>query len=184
MRKLIVVGGIVIAVIALFYAGMRFYTKSFSPQDTATFAGDKVKISVTYSRPYKKGREVFGDLVPFDKVWRTGANESTIFTTDRDLMIGNKLLEAGSYSLFTIPRPDNWTVIFNKETGQWGIAPLSGEANRDPERDALTVDVPAIQIPDLFKQFTISFEEMGEEIEMILMWDHTLIVVPMFIAKN
>lgn len=184
MRTLIVAGGIVVAAIAVFFAGMRFYTKSFSPQETIRFTGDEINIAVTYSRPFRKDRDVFGELVPYNKVWRTGANEATIFTTNRDLMIGNKLLEAGAYSLFTIPRPNSWIIIFNSETGQWGIGPLSGEANRELKKDVLTVEVPAIQTPDLFEQFTISFEQMGDEIEMILMWDHTLVVVPMLIAKN
>lgn len=184
MRKLVVVTGIIIAVIVAAMIGMRFYTKSFSPQDTATFEGDQAHFSVTYSRPYKKGRKIFGGLVPYDQVWRTGANEATIFTTDKDLMISNKLLKAGSYSLFTIPHPDSWTVIFNNETGQWGIDIFSREANRDPQADALTFQATPIKTPDLFEQFTISFDQMGEEIEMILMWDHTLIVVPMFVAKD
>ncbi|MBL6446281.1 DUF2911 domain-containing protein [Fulvivirga sp. 29W222] len=184
MRKLVVAGGIIVAIIIIGMVGLRFYTKSFSPLDKAIFEGENTELVVTYSRPYKKGRKIFGDLVPYDKVWRTGANEATIFTTDKDLMIGNKLLKAGSYSLFTIPRNNSWTIIFNKEVGQWGIVPFSGESNRDPEQDALTVDVATIKTPDLFEQFTIAFEQMGHEIEMILMWDHTLIVVPMYVASN
>lgn len=184
MRKLIVAGGIIVAVIIVGMVGLRFYTKSFSPQDKAVFEGEKTQLSVSYSRPYKKEREIFGDLVPYNQVWRTGANEATTFTTSRDLMIGNKLLKAGSYSLFTIPRSNNWTVIFNNEVGQWGIVPFSGEANRDPQQDALTIDVATIKTPDLFEQFTITFEQMGQEIEMILMWDHTLIVVPMYVVSN
>lgn len=172
------------AIVIIGMVGMRFYTKSFSPQDKAVFEGENASLTVAYSRPYKKGRQIFGDLVPYDEVWRTGANEATVFTTNKDLMIGNKLLKAGSYSLFTIPRANRWTIIFNNEVGQWGLDPFSGEVNRDPEQDALTLDVATIKTPDLFEQFTITFEQMGEEIEMILMWDHTLIVVPMFIAKN
>ncbi|ELR70724.1 hypothetical protein C900_03497 [Fulvivirga imtechensis AK7] len=184
MRKIIVVGGIIVAVIVIGMAGMRFYTKSFSPQDTAIYQGEHVAIKVDYSRPYKKDREIFGGLVPYGEVWRTGANETTTFTTNKDLRIGNKLLKAGSYSLFTIPGPDTWTVIFNQETGQWGVSPFSGRANRDPEKDVLTMEIPSIQTKSLFEQFTISFERMGKEIEMILMWDHTLIVVPIYVAEN
>lgn len=186
MRKIIVVGGILVAAMAVFMVGMRFYTKSFSPQDTTVYAQEEAEISVTYSRPFKKEREIFGPdgLVPYGKVWRTGANEATVFTTNTDLKIGNKLLPAGSYSLFTVPRPDTWTIIFNKETDQWGISPFSGEANRDPEKDALTLEVAAIKTRDLFEQFTISFERMGQEIEMILMWDQTLVVVPIYLTEG
>lgn len=184
MKKIIVAGGIVVAIVVVILVGMRFYTKSHSPQDTAVYDWDDAHITVSYSRPYKNDRQIFGALVPYDEVWRTGANEATTFTTSEDLTIGKKLLPAGSYSIFTIPGPEKWTVIFNKETEQWGISPFTGKANRDPENDVLTVEVASIKTKDLFEQFTISFERMGQEIEMIMMWDHTLVVVPIYLASE
>jgi len=181
MKKLIVVAGIVIALLALGFMGLRIYTKQFSPQDTAEFKNENVEIKVKYSRPYKKGREIFGELVPYEETWRTGANEATEFTTSEDLLIKGKALPAGSYSIFTIPTEDSWEVVFNSETGQWGID-FSGKANKDDQKDVLKVKVTPVDTPDVFEQFTISFEQMGEEIEMILMWDQTLIVVPITLA--
>ena len=182
MKKIIIFAGVLIAFIAVGFVGMRLYTKQFSPQDSASYSTEQVDINVKYSRPYKKDRDVFGDLVPFGQTWRTGANEATVFTTNVDLDIKGKILPAGSYSLFTVPGEDSWKVIFNNETGQWGIN-FSGEANKANEQDELQVEVASVKSSNVFEQFTISFEKMGEEIEMIMMWDQTLIVVPMTISN-
>ena len=139
---------------------------------------DQLTVKVFYNRPYKKGREIFGGLVPFDKVWRTGANEATTFETNKDLTIEGKKLKAGKYSLWTIPGQETWTIIFNSEHGQWGLN-SKGEANRDPNRDVLSVNVHAVQQEQQFEQFTISFEETGEDVEMVLIWDKTLVAVPL-----
>ncbi|HEX7191045.1 MAG TPA: DUF2911 domain-containing protein [Thermoanaerobaculia bacterium] len=92
-------------------------------------------ITVTYSRPGVKGREIFGGLVPYGKVWRTGANTATQFAVTTDVTIEGKALPAGTYSLHTIPGPDQWTVAFNKDAGQWG------SFNYDEKKDALRVTV-------------------------------------------
>src|SRR5688572_13451014 len=115
--------GIVVIVALLAVIGYMdtVKTKSFSPEGEAVFTKEDLMVKVFYNRPYKKGREIFGSLVPYDKVWRTGANEATTFETSRDLTIEGKTLKAGKYSLWTIPRPDSWTIIFNSEYGQWGI---------------------------------------------------------------
>ncbi|HEY2321791.1 MAG TPA: DUF2911 domain-containing protein [Thermoanaerobaculia bacterium] len=92
-------------------------------------------ITVTYSRPGVKGREIFGGLVPYGKVWRTGANTATQFAVTTDVDIEGKKLPAGTYSLHTIPGPNEWTVIFNKDAGQWG------SFNYDQAKDALRVTI-------------------------------------------
>ncbi|TRX62727.1 DUF2911 domain-containing protein [Fulvivirga sp. M361] len=178
MRKLIIIGGVTVAIIAIAAVSMRFYTKTFSPTGIAHYQQSGLDIKVDYCRPYKHDRKVFGKLVPYDEVWRTGANEATVFTTNQSLNIEGKILQPGSYSLFTIPHKDRWDVIFNSEIGQWGIKPFSGKANRAAANDVLTVEVPAITTQDLFEQFTISLEQMSEEIHMVLMWEKTLVVVP------
>ncbi len=155
----------------------RSQEKSKSPEEEVVFNADNLRVEVFYNRPYKKGRKIFGGLVPFDTVWRTGANEATTFETNLDLTIEGKRLPAGKYSLWTIPRPDLWTVIFNSEYGQWGIN-SKGEPNRDPARDALLVNVPAVHQDEVFEQFTIAFEQTGQDAEMVLMWDQTLVAVP------
>ena len=88
-------------------------------QASVTLADGKT-ITIDYSRPSAKGRQVFGGLVPYGKEWRTGANEATTFVTTTDLMVGDKHVPAGNYTLYTIPNQQQWTLIINKQTGQWG----------------------------------------------------------------
>jgi hypothetical protein len=178
MNKIIIVLGVIIALIAISFVGLKLYTKSFSPQETERYGTHGFDISVDYSRPFKNDRNVFGELVPYGKVWRTGANEATIFTTNIPLQIQEDSLPVGSYSLFTIPGEEEWEIIFNAETGQWGVSPFDGMANRDPEKDILKVTVPTISTQDVFEQFTITFDEMGDDINLIMMWDQTMVVVP------
>jgi len=181
MRKFLVFSGtavvliIILGAVVLFF--MRKQTKSFSPEDQLTFSQGDLEINVFYNRPKKKGREIFGVLVPYGKVWRTGANEATTFEINKDLTFEGKKLKAGKYSLWTIPDEDSWTIIFNTEYGQWGIS-YDGEANRKPGLDALKVEVPPVRQERTFEEFTISFEKTGEEAEMVLIWDKTLVAVP------
>jgi hypothetical protein len=179
MKKFLVLVGIIVALVALVLVGLKYYTKSFSPQDKTIYTNKTIELSVDYSRPFKKGRVIFGGLVPYDKVWRTGANEPTVFTSNINLKIGDKTLPKGTYSLFTIPGKEKWEVIFNKEIPEWGVEFTSSEAARNESSDELIIEVSAISTKDIFEQFTIAFEEMHEEIDLVMMWDQTLIVVPM-----
>lgn len=178
IKKLIIILAIVIAAACIFVIGMRIHTKSFSPIDTALYEDDKRQIEVTYCRPFKKGRMVFPELIPFGEIWRTGANAATIITTATDLIINDQTLPSGTYSLWTKPGKENWEIIFNKEYGQWGLTAISGEANRDPELDILSITVPVYHSKNDIEQFTIQFETWGEVIEMLIMWDRTIVVVP------
>ena len=181
MRKFFIFSLIGIAAIAAIVAFIGFMqlknTKSFSPEEEVEFEKEALSIKVFYNRPSKKGREIFGGLVPYDQIWRTGANEATTFETNRDLTIEGQTLKAGKYSLWTIPRENTWTIIFNSEHGQWGVN-SKGEPNHNPELDVLKVDVHAVQQDQEFEQFTIAFEETGEDAEMVLIWDKTLVSVP------
>lgn len=109
-----------------------------SPPATAMGKIGKANVTILYSSPSVKGRKVWGDLVPYGQVWRAGANEATIFETDAELTFQGKKLPAGKYSLFAIAGENEWTFIFNSETGQWG-SKRSGEANLDRAKDVLTV---------------------------------------------
>jgi hypothetical protein len=181
MKKFVIfslIGAAIIGILVVVIGYVQLKkTKSFSPEDEVVYTQGDLTLKVFYNRPSKKGRVIFGDLVPYDKVWRTGANEATTFETNKDLTIEGKKLKAGKYSLWTIPRPDRWTVIFNSEHGQWGIN-SKGEANRVTEKDVLTVDATAVEQDRVFEQFTISFEKSGEDIEMVLAWDKTLVSIP------
>lgn len=91
-----------------------------SPRDSVKGMASGATISINYGSPSVKGRKIWGDLVPYSKVWRAGANEATTFTTDKDIMVEGKKLAAGTYALFVIPTEKQWTIIFNKTARQWG----------------------------------------------------------------
>lgn len=172
------IGIAVIAAIVAFIGFMQLKnTKSFSPEEEVVFEQGDLEVKVFYNRPSKKGREIFGALVPYDQVWRTGANEATTFETNKDLQIEGQTLKAGKYSVWTIPRENSWTIIFNAEHGQWGLN-SQGEPNRNPDLDVLKVEAHAVQQDQVFEQFTITFEKSGQDAEMILMWDKTLVSMP------
>lgn len=182
MKKFVIFSLIGAAIIGLLVVVLGYIqlkkTKSFSPEDEVVYEQGDLKLKVFYNRPSKKGREIFGNLVSFDKVWRTGANEATTFETNKPLTIEGKKLPAGKYSLWTIPGKETWTFIFNTEHGQWGIN-SKGEANRQPEKDVLSVQVTPAEQDQVFEQFTISFERNGGDLEMVLAWDKTVVALPL-----
>lgn len=178
MKKFLIVAGVFLLIIIGVLAYIRlYYTKSFSPEAVAEYNQGGVHISVFYNRPYKKGRKIFGELVPYETIWRTGANEATVFETNKNLIVKGQPLKAGKYTLWTIPGEISWKVIFNSETGQWGVN-FNGEANRNAANDVLAVEVPVLIQDKEFEQFTISVEQVGEDLELILLWDKTVVVVP------
>ena len=130
------------------------------------FADGKT-ITVDYSSPLMRGRKIFGDLVPYGKIWRAGANEATTFVTDTDLIVGGKNMPAGSYTLFTLPTPDKWTLIISKKTGEWGI-PYPGD-----EFDFARMDMKVSTLPSPLENFTISFDQAGASCTMKLDWETT-----------
>ncbi len=181
MKRFLIFSAVSAVLLVLLVLGVQYiryrHTKSFSPEDVAVFTDGDFRMAVYYNRPYKKGREIFGGLVPYGKVWRTGANEATVFETNKTLTIKGRQLRPGKYSLWTIPDTLKWTVIFNAEYGQWGVN-SNMEANRKPELDVLEVTVPAVQQDKVFEQFTIELVKMGDEAEMILLWDKTVVAIP------
>jgi hypothetical protein len=181
MKKGLIIVGVLVVVLAGVFAFIRYSTKSHSPESNVSFSDGNLKVHVFYNRPYKKGREIFGKLVPFGKTWRTGANEATVFETSSDLKFGDKELKAGKYSLWTVPGEKSWQVVFNSEIPSWGVN-FNAEANRNPATDVLIVESPVVQENKEFEQFTISVEKVGDGAELILIWDKTLVAVP-FSAK-
>lgn len=122
-------------------------------------------VSITYSRPSAKGRPVFGDLVPYGEVWRTGANKATSLSTTGTLMLNGQKLAEGKYSVFTIPGEGAWQVIFNKNTELWGAY------DRKPEEDVLTVKVPAQPVA-FTETFTIEFANLGQDkADIVFRWE-------------
>lgn len=130
-------------------------------------------IKITYSQPHKRGRAIFGSLVPYGQVWRTGANESTEMTISRDVKINGLDLKAGTYSLFTIPEKDHWTIIINADLGLWGAY------NYNPAMDVLRFDVPVIAVHDfVYEAFSILVDPRNSRADLILAWDKTKVIIP------
>ena len=178
MKKVLITVGVVLLVILGVLTYFRLvYTKSFSPEANVEFTDGDLEVNLFYNSPSKKGREIFGGLVPYKKVWRTGANEPTTFETNKDLNFGGKTLKAGLYSLWVMPDEQSWTVYFNSEVPSWGVD-FNGQANRNPKMDALIVQAPVVIQEKVIEQFTISVEKTAEEMELVFLWDQTLVSVP------
>ncbi len=151
-------------------------SKRPSPPGNAEVALKGKKITIDYSRPYAKGRKIMGGLVPYGKVWRTGANEATTLTTETDLDIGGANVPAGKYTLWTLPSEGTWKLIINKQTGQWGT-------NYDPSQDLARVDMQKSSLDHPVEQFTISFDKQSDDTaNLVLEWENTKLSVP-FKAK-
>lgn len=143
-----------------------------SPPGTAEVTLKGKKITIDYSRPFLKGRHVGQELAPFDKVWRTGANEATSLTTEIDLNIGGASVPAGKYTLYTLPSEGTWKLIINKQTGQWGTV-----YNQD--QDLARVDMKKSQSPQPVEQFTISFDKKNDSsADLVLEWENLRLSVP------
>lgn len=141
--------------------------KRISPLNVTSVRYKDTYLKIVYSQPLKKGREIFGGLVPFGKVWRTGANEATELTVTKDILINGQELKAGTYALFTIPNPASWTIILNKDLGLWGAY------NYNPMQDALRFDVPVANSVAVYEAFTIQIDPSNNQVEISLNWDKT-----------
>lgn len=145
-----------------------------SPTAIVTMKYHDTYVKVTYSQPHKRGRKIFGGLVPFGHVWRTGANEATEITTTHDIDIQGNTLPAGTYSIFTIPRQKEWTVIINKEVGLWG------SYNYNQEADVMRFDVPVQTLGDaVWEPFTIGFTQKSDSADLVMKWDQTQVSIPL-----
>ena len=135
-----------------------------SPPDTAKESINGAKVVVAYSRPYKRGRVIFGNIVPWNQVWRTGANAATMFTTDKDLVFGTTVVPAGKYTLWTVPTPTGAKLIFNSETGQWGT-------DYHADKDFVRVDLAGKKISPAVEQFVIGVAPRGQGGVISFTWD-------------
>jgi hypothetical protein len=127
-----------------------------SPLKTSTKALGDLNIKIEYSAPSVKGRAIWGGLVPYDKVWRTGANKATVFETNKDVTIGGQTLPAGKYGLFTIPGEKEWTIIFNKDAEQWGAYGYK------KEKDVLRITAKPSNAEASVEQLDIQVGDAGE----------------------
>ena len=143
-----------------------------SPPATASGKIKDANITINYSSPAVKGRKIFGDLVPYGQVWRAGANEATIFETDKAIKVEGKPLPAGKYSLYAIPGEKEWTIVFNKQTGQWGVK-RGGATSRDESQDALTVKVKPKKASGMNERLAYDVNDKG----FVLRWENVEVPV-------
>jgi hypothetical protein len=139
-----------------------------SPAESATCdLGAGKTIKTDYSSPRMKGRKIYGGLVPYGEVWRTGANEATTFVTSADVTVGGTAVPAGSYTIFTVPNADSWKLIINKKTGEWGI-PYKYESD-----ELARVDMKVSKLPSPVEDFKISYAKSGSGCTMHIDWETT-----------
>jgi hypothetical protein len=158
--------------------GKSFASRSLgtlSPNDSVRASVGGAALSVHYSRPSMRGRTIFGNVVPWDKVWRTGANAATIFETGADLVVAGTTVPAGKYSLWTLPSPRGWKLIVNRNTGQWGT-------DYDAQYDLARLDMKVEALKQPVDQFTIAIEPKGKGGVLRLEWEKTRASIP-FAAK-
>jgi len=154
--------------------GKSFAARSLgtlSPPDSVRASVAGASIAVRYSRPSMRGRVIFGNVVPWNQVWRTGANQATVFETSADLVIAGAPVPAGKYSLWTLPSPGGWKLIVNRNTGQWGT-------DYDAQYDLARIDMRVEQLPRPVEQFTIAIEPSGKRGVLKLEWERTRVSVP------
>ena len=142
--------------------------KRLSPHESVELSVNGKKIRAVYGRPYMKGRKIMGGLVPYGQVWRTGADEATVFTTEADLVMDGVTIRKGSYTLFTLPSEGTWKLIINKQTGQWGT-------DYDESQDLARIELKKEILSQPVEQFTISLEKRGASNGVMkLAWEKTL----------
>lgn len=156
----------------------NIFEKRLSPKDTVKFELNDLRLKVFYNRPFRKEREIFGALVPFNKVWRTGANEATTFETNKTLEINGMSLPVGKYTLWTVPKDSVWSVMFNSKQYDWGVdsemKPLW-----DPNYDVANIEVPVQKLDSNVEQFTIAFDNSTDKLYLTMAWDDVKIAVPL-----
>ncbi|UOB16528.1 DUF2911 domain-containing protein [Abyssalbus ytuae] len=156
-------------------SAQKFSDIDKSVHDIAYYKTDRSApptVKVLYGRPLKRGREIFGSLVPFNKVWRTGANEATEIKFYKDVMFGDEKVKEGTYSLFTIPGAGEWTIILSKDTDVWGAYSYK------KENDVARITVPVTMAGESLEAFSIAFKPATDGAYMVLGWDKTRVEVP------
>ncbi len=147
-----------------------------SPHETVKATIDGANISIEYGRPYMKGRKVEGGLIPYDDVWRTGADEATTLTSDKALVIGGTTVPAGKHTLYTAATAGDWKLVINNQTGQWGTV-------YDQKQDLARVALQKTAISPAVEQFTILIEPAAGGGVIKLRWNVTEASVPLTVAK-
>ncbi len=147
--------------------------KRISPLNQVTARYKDTYVKIVYSQPSKKDQRVFGGLVPYAQVWRTGDNEATEVTFTQDVLVQGTRVKAGTYALFTIPDVVKWTIILNRDLGLWG------STNYNPDADVVRFETPVEEIPDVYEMFTIDIVSQNDRADVLLMWDQSRVSFPL-----
>lgn len=182
-RLLIILSIIALGLFLYSHFVENIFSSRLSPKDTVEFKLNDLQLKVFYNRPFKKNREIFGALVAYDQVWRTGANEATTFETNKTLNVGGMILPAGKYTLWTVPKDTTWNVIFNSKQYPWGVD-TEMKPMWDPNYDALNIEVPVQKLDVVVEQFTIAFDNSTDNLYLTMAWDQTKIAVPLAASKT
>jgi len=161
--------------LSLIMVSAAFMECSSQPPKSPRVKAEGKDVEVTYGQPSKRGRVIFGDLEPYGKVWRTGANEATEITFKKDAVVGGQAVKAGTYTLFTIPNENEWTVILNPELKQWGAYGY----DKIKSKDLPHIKVPAQKTNSPVEKLTLSFDDKNS---LIIEWDQTRVAVPIQIS--
>lgn len=161
MKKLLLSSLIAVAAISV----------SCEAQQSPKASAQGKDVSVNYGQPSKRGREIFGKLEAFGKVWRAGANEATEITFAKDTKFGGQSIKAGTYTLFVIPNPTEWTVILNSELKQWGAYGY----DKIKDKDVLKITVPVKKLDAVVEKLTYRFTDKNA---LVIEWDQTQVTVP------
>lgn len=177
MIKKIFIALIGFFLIVVFYFAYAVLINPKSPKGNASIIEKDLELNVSYSRPYKNNRLIFGEkkdsaLVPFNEYWRLGANFATELSLNRSILFSEKNLNAGSYRMYAIPNSKSWEVVINSEAGAFGFNPP------DKKNDILSVIVPVQEKDQSLEQFTIDFNKDSLGINLIMHWDKTKVLVP------
>ncbi|CAI8399685.1 MAG: Uncharacterised protein [Flavobacterium sp. SCGC AAA160-P02] len=155
--------------------GQQLKTPTLSPFSTISQEIGLTKVTLEYSRPSAKERIIFGNLVPYNKIWRTGANASTKITLQESAKIANQYIEAGTYAIYTIPRKEIWTIIIHSNTK---LRSLSGKAY-NPQKDVFRFTIKPITIDKYVETFTIQFTDLkSNSLNLQMLWENTLVSIP------
>ena len=172
MKKSIAIGLVSVLSSAFLIPAISAQSPRLSPATTASGDVKGIRITIDYSSPAVRGRKIWGELVPYDKVWRAGANEATLITIDKDVQVEGKALPAGKYSLYAIPGETEWIIIINSATGQWGIN-KDGTTTEDPAKDVLRVTVKPVACPEFNERLIYMVDVNG----FSLFWENLKIPV-------
>jgi hypothetical protein len=156
---------------------MSYYPANYPILKIQNKAAEPLVARVLYSRPQKNGRNVFGELIEYGKVWRLGANEATEIELYKDVKIDNTRLKKGRYSMYAIPFQDKWTLIFNRETDIWGAFQY------DEKKDVLRTDVKLEMQQEPIEAFTLLFDKSDSGTNMIMAWDNVKATLPITFIK-